>query len=114
MTTKKLIGFDNNLLEKIESFATENDMTFTNAVRTLIQKGLGINPNDLDKTDSEVLNELIDKVDKLSWWTTDDNTSRLHNIEVAVEDMEKKINVLTAASKLFKKHLSDNDIHLQD
>ena len=64
--------------------------------------------------DDDRINKIEEQVEKLSWWTSDDNTSRMGNIELKLEELEKNINVLTKVSKLFKAHIATNDIHLQD
>jgi hypothetical protein len=40
--TKKLIGFTDDILEKIEAYASENDISFSLAVRELVKKALNI------------------------------------------------------------------------
>ena len=64
------------------------------------------------------VDELSEKIDKLtkdmSWWNADDNESKVGNVKVQVDELEKRINVLTRVSKLFKSHIKDRGIHLQD
>jgi len=116
---KKLIGFTDELVERINDFGAKKKIgSFTEAVRTLIEIALN---NDLEDVTNEAgesfqtqLNELKEKVEKLSWWTTDDNTSRLGNLEVQVNDMDKKLNTVVAISKKLKGHLDNREIHLQD
>jgi uncharacterized protein YwgA len=108
---KKLISFTDEQLEGINKYSELYKKTFTESVRRLIDLGLKEKFN--ESTDGK-LSELEEKIEKLSWWTSDDNTSKLGNIETTIEEMHKSITVLTAAMKLFKKHLKDREIHLQD
>jgi uncharacterized protein YwgA len=108
---KKLISFTDEQLEGINKYSELYKKTFTESVRRLIDLGLKEKFN--ESTDGK-LSELEEKIEKLSWWTSDDNTSKLGNIETTIEEMQKSITVLTAAMKLFKKHLKDREIHLQD
>ena len=119
MTTKKLIQFTEEQLEKIQEHSDKYKKTFTESVRILINNAL----KQLDQPEEEEsvpdivddrLAALEEAVEKLSWWTSDDNTSRLGNLETHVSEMQKSVNVLTAAMKLFKGHLKDRSIHLQD
>jgi uncharacterized protein HemX len=107
MASKKLISFTDDKYKK----------TFTESVRILIDNALK-QLNQPEQVDSDGVFERVaaleEEVKKLSWWTCDDNTSRMGNIEVELKNMQKSINVLTAASKLFKGHLKDRSIHLQD
>lgn len=124
---KKLIGFDETLIERIEKYANESNNTFTNAVRNLIDIGLyqveeessqnTIEPTE-DEPDGIDLITLAKEVEKLKqqteWFKADDTQSRLHNVEITIAEIEKKVNVITVASKLFKKHIEDREIHLVD
>ena len=119
MATKKLIAFSDEQLELIEKFSDKYKKTFTEAVRVLIDNALkdAFGEDIATITDDSIakkLAELEGEVKKLSWWTCDDNTSRLGNMEIELEKMQKQINILTAASKLFKGHVKDRSIHLQD
>ena len=115
---KKLISFTDEQLEKIKEHSDKYKKTFTESVRILIDNAL----KQMDQPEVESIPDVVDDrlaaleeaVEKLSWWTSDDNTSRLGNLETHVSEMQKSVNVLTAAMKLFKKHLSDRSIHLQD
>ena len=113
---KKLISFTDEQLEKIKEHSDKYKKTFTESVRILIDIGLreAFDESDIPDEVSERLKALEESVEKLSWWTSDDNTSRLGNLEFQVGEMQKSINVLTAAMKLFKKHVKDRSIHLQD
>lgn len=129
--TKKLIGFDQELLEKIEKYSKKEDVTFTEAVRKLIE--FGLNPVEvktedepiIDKTTVDIIKKYIEKaqnseerLDKLekdmSWWNADDNESKVGNLQVQVNEMEKKLNMVVAIAKKLKGHLENRDIHLQD
>jgi sorbitol-specific phosphotransferase system component IIA len=121
MTTKKLISFTDEQLEGINNYAESYKKTFTEAVRLLLNLGLKQQFGEETETITfvsdgitEKLEELEGEIKKLSWWTSDDNTSRLGNLETHVDEMQKSVTVLTAAMKLFKKHVKDRSIHLQD
>ena len=127
---KKLIGFTEELVAEIEAFSAEknHNKSFTDSVRTLIEFGLKyVDEKYIEKPQPETAEDSGDKEDlithvknlerevkKLSWWTSDDNTSRMGDLEVEVKDLTKKLNVIIAASKHFKGHLKDRSIHLQD
>lgn len=131
---KKLIGFDDELLDKIEVYAGKRGLTFTEAVRNLIEIGISTQDTDTEeqKGDSVDFPSLVNTVVKMqgehfnlikqvaklnkdmAWWNADENTSRTGNLEIKHVEMEKKMNVLTKVSKLFKAHLNDRSIHLQD
>jgi len=119
---KKLIGFTDKLLERINIYAEKKKTNFTDAVRILVELALDVqSSNDPDNVDTETgdplrgqLNELKEQVEKLSWWTSDDNTSRMGNLEVKVDEMENKLNIIVAISKKLKGHLNNREIHLQD
>jgi hypothetical protein len=115
---KKLIGFTDELIERINAYANSNNTNFTDAVRSLVELALNSNLEEITNEAGEPfqaqLNELKEKVEKLSWWTTDDNTSRLGNLEVEVKEMDKKLNIVVAISKKLKGHLNNTEIHLQD
>jgi len=114
---KKLIAFEDSLYELIEAYSEKYTIkTFTDAVRRLVEIGLKYKDEQESNVD-DTITDLKNKIDKLSWWTSDDNTSRLGNLEIEfkrLEEMEKKINILTAAMKLFKEHLRNREIHLVD
>lgn len=119
---KKLIGFSDELIERINAYAEKKKTNFTDAVRSLVELALDVqSSNDPDNVDTETgdplqeqINSLKEQVEKLSWWTSDDNTSRMGNLEVKVEEMEKKLNTIIAVSKQFKGHIKNREIHLQD
>ena len=125
MMNKKLIGFDEKLLEKVEKYSKKQEITFTNAVRQLIELGYAssaIHREDTDnvqgESDSVDLITVVKRLEKLEkdrdWWNTDDIQSRIGNLELEQKNQEKKINVLTRTAKLFKGHLNNREIHLQD
>lgn len=96
---KKLIAFDDELFERIVDFSKRYKKSFTEAVRVLLQLGLKTHYNG-----DEILTDSLDlKVQKLE-----------SNLEMSQAEIEKKINVITAALKLFKGHIKDHSIHLQD
>jgi hypothetical protein len=114
---KKLIAFEDNQIEAINEWAEQYKKTFTEAVRKLVDIGLNGGEEPIEPDSTDLINEvaaLRKQVEDLSWWTADDNTSNLHNLGVKLEEMQKHINVLTAASKLFKGHIKNREIHLQD
>lgn len=117
---KKLISFTEEQMEQINKYSEMYSKTFTESVRILVDEGL---KQILDNGESitlvydgvaEKIAEMEGEIKKLSWWTCDDNTSRLGNMEVRLEEIQKQLNVVLAASKLFKGHLKDRSIHLQD
>ena len=116
---KKLIGFPDELMEKIEQYSDQKGMTFTEAVRNLIESGFTDNTQEQgDQIDFpslvHMVEELQDKVKNMGFWNADDNISRTGNLEIQAEEFDKRINVLTSTAKLFKAHLKDRSIHLQD
>lgn len=130
---KKLIGFDDELLERIEKYANEINESFTGAVRKLVEVGLyevydgtkeTPQPDIEDDSNEptihitglfEAVNRRLDQLEKdFSWWTADDTQSKVGNLEFNLGELEKKINVLTKISKLFKAHISDREIHMVD
>lgn len=119
---KKLIGFNETLLGKVEEYSQKNEITFTEAVRQLIEIGLGeqtdVEQGEPDAPDlASRVTDLEEKIKQFSWWDADDMQSRLGNAELEIKkipDIEKKVNVLVGVSKKFKGHLNDREIHLQD
>ena len=113
---KKLIGFSTTLQEHIEAFATEKNMNFSEAVRFLSEKGLGLHitsDTPTEEGDSIDLITVWKEVQKLQtdtgWFKADDTQSRLGNAELEIKELKKKVLVLLAASKLFKKHIEGDD-----
>jgi tetrahydromethanopterin S-methyltransferase subunit G len=124
---KKLIGFNETLLEKIEKYSQEKEITFTEAVRQLIELGLKaeepIDVPDEVRSEGEMpdietrIADLEKKIIDFSWWNADDFQSRLGNAELAIKELqeiEKKVNILVGVSKNFKGHIENREIHLQD
>lgn len=113
--TKKLIGFPDELVVQIEQYGESKGLSFTEAVRSLIILGL---PQDQDQGDApdfaSRISQLEEKIDQMSWWTGDDNMSRMHNAEVKLDELEKKVNTVVAIAKRLKQHIEDREIHLQD
>jgi hypothetical protein len=120
--TKKLIGFTDDILEKIEAYASENDISFSLAVRELVKKALNIIPTDEENSIDNILNNQVDELIKqvaeltknYSYFQADDTQSKVGNLEVKTDELEKKLNVLTKVSKLFKSHISNRELHVQD
>ena len=50
----------------------------------------------------------------MSWWNADDNESKVGNLQVQVNEMEKKLNTVVAIAKKLKGHMENREIHLQD
>jgi hypothetical protein len=123
---KKLIGFTEELIAEIDKFsAAENQKSFTDSVRILIEKGLECHKSEFSDDDisnmPEQNDDLIKKIEdlekevkRLSWWTSDDNTHRMTVLEGTVAEIEKRLNVVVGVSKHFKGHLDNRSIHLQD
>lgn len=114
---KKLIEFGETLEEQINKYAEEFELSFVGAVRQLIIQGLN-NQNGYDPSKEIDINKLYDQVQKLKentgWFQADDTQSKLGNLELQIEEMKKKMNVVLKSSKLFKKHIDDRQIHLVD
>lgn len=112
---QKLINFTDEQIKQIEEFSSKFSINFTESVRRLIELGLKAQEKITENGEKEnLLQELQEKIEKLSWWTCDDNTSKLTDLESTMNDVIKKVNILTALSKKFKGHLEDRSIHLQD
>lgn len=112
---KKLIGFEDSLFESVNEYAEKYGIpTFTEAIRRLIEIGLKHKDEHPTTDTEEQIKNLTEKVEKLSWWTTDDNTSRLGNLEFELGELTKKVNILIKTSQLFRGHINNREIHLQD
>lgn len=96
---KKLIAFDDELFGRINEFSERYKKTFTESVRILIQLGLKTHYNGSEQFTNSMDLE-IKKIKK--------------ELDILTENIEKKINILSAASKLFKGHVENRSIHLQD
>ena len=125
---KKLIGFDESLLEKIEEFSKEENISFTEAVRKLVEIGLNrlnipTRPKaqdeklpDLDQdiaTDDEIkiLFERMEKLEKgISWWNIEETDSKVSKLEYNLGELDKKVNTLVEISKFFKSHINNRYI----
>lgn len=55
--------------------------------------------------------EIKKQLEHLSWWSADDGASRLGNLELQMKEINKKLNILIKASKIFKTHLKDKECH---
>ena len=121
---KKLIGFGLALEDRINYYANQNDMDFTKAVRSLVEIGLnheGVAITDdieeetiINDVNLTVLQQEVEQLKKdTGWFKADDSQSRIGNIELNIAQLEKKISVLISSSKLFKKHIDNDDIHLR-
>lgn len=130
---KKIINFSDEVLAKIKVYQDSftNNLNFSEAVRQLVVIGVDSitdakqvweAESDESNDDTEgifkQLNELAERVDSIeknySFFQADETQSKLGNLELEVKDSVKKINLLTKVSKLFKSHISNRDIHLQD
>ena len=59
--TKKLIGFDEDLLEKLQKYSEENNLTFTVAVRVLLGNALdkdNVEEGESDTADIATINQI--------------------------------------------------------
>lgn len=119
--TKKLIGFDEDLLEKLQKYSKENNLSFTVAVRVLLEGALdqdNVEEGEPDTADIATINQIEKRLDKLekdmSWWNADENESKVGNLKVQVDEMEKKLNMVVAIAKKLKGHMENREIHLQD
>ena len=126
---KVLIGFPTDLHEHIEAFAADKGTNFSETVRFLIKKGLGLNISDDTATDETgdtidlitIWKELQKLQKETGWYKADDTQSKLNNTQIDIKqlqeqftDLEKKVNVITGAAKLFKAHISNRDVHMVD
>lgn len=97
-------------------------MSFSLAVRELVKKALNIIPTDEESSIDNILNNQVDELIKqvaeltknYSYFQADETQSKVGNLEVKTNELEKKLNVLTKVSKLFKSHISNRELHLQD
>lgn len=118
---KRQIEFSNILLDEIEFFARENSTNFNDAVRLLIQKGLGLIRDDEecdDDSDQECENGInnIEDIEKRievleknnGWFNADETQSKLSRVEFDLEELNKKVKLLTS---LFRRHLQKNETH---
>ena len=71
-----------------------------------------------DMADIATINQIEKRLDKLekdmSWWNADENESKVGNLKVQVDEMEKKLNMVVAIAKKLKGHMENREIHLQD
>lgn len=127
---KKLIGFNETLLERIEEYSKKSGKNFTDSIRKLVTLGLNsLDVPEVGEPDSETPNvdisSLIERLEKLekdmSWWNADENESKVGNLRLdhdnlrkEFDDAAKKLNIVVAVSKKFKGHLENREIHLQD
>jgi hypothetical protein len=133
--TKKLIGFDEDLLNKVQKYSEKKKITFTDGVRSLIEMGLASLDQDIPEinvpflngnegvpdmnepknTELSSLNEKLEKLkEEMSFWNADEAESKIGNLQVQVNEMEKKLNTVVAIAKKLKGHTENREIHLQD
>jgi len=116
---KKLIGFDDELIEKIEKYGDSKKLTFTDAVRQLIITALdGVSTETTTYIADNKIDEIIEEIAKMKksaqWFQADDTQHKISVLESAVNKLESTINTLVGVSKHFKGHLENREIHLQD
>lgn len=126
---KKLIGFPQILLDRIDVYAEREKIDFTKAVRSLIEAGLNStntdNVEEVGEPDGPDLITLAKEIEKLKensgWFQADDTQHKLNNMGVelnelktTVEEIEKRVNVAIASAKIFKGHISNRSLHMQD
>ena len=118
MGTKKLIAFDDDQLETIENYCKKSGITFTKAVQQLTMQALdqdNVEEGEPDSIDLITIEKRLDKLEKdMSWWNADENESKVGNLKVKVDELEKKLNTVIAIAKKLKGHLNNREIHLQD
>ena len=131
---KKLINLSKDALEKVEIYSQKWELNYSETIRKIIQEFDNSEKVEIYSDDSEFVG-LIEKVNSLeknySYFQADETQSKVGNSELLINnlqksikeleekieklsDLENKINVLTSISKLFKKHLDNREIHLQD
>lgn len=109
---KKQIGFSQLLLDEIEVFATENELNFSDAVRLLIQNGLGLIPDEwiAKKPQENNINSIEARLERLEkeniWFKADETQSKISRLEFDTEELRKKISLLIG---LFKRHLRKDE-----
>lgn len=121
---RKMVNFNEELFDLVESFATEHGLQFADAVNKLVLKGLKPEKenNENDKKDSVNIDFVLNKIDGNSyeieelkkntgWFKADDTQSRLGNVEIDIKELSKK---LVNLYKLFKKHINSKEIHLDE
>lgn len=136
MPTKKIIQLSDELIAIVNDYTTKNNLSsFSEAIRLMISN---INEpvsedspspsNDMEAVLDELekaFNGLEKKVQEIEknykYFQADETQSTIGNMNVKLndsvkklEEMEKKVNILTSVSKMFKGHLENRDIHLQD
>ena len=129
MTTKKIIGLSDELIGIVNDYAASNNLSsFSEAIRLMISNINAPVPapeaspsNDMEAVLDELekaFNGLEKKVQEIEknykYYQADETQSTVGNIELKLKEMEKKVNILTSVSKMFKGHLENRDIHLQD
>jgi tetrahydromethanopterin S-methyltransferase subunit G len=123
--TKKIIQLSDELIGIVNDYTAKNNLSsFSEAIRLMISN---INapvpeasPSDTDEF--LALEERVQEIEKnYKYFQADETQSTIGNMNVKLndsvkklEEMEKKVNILTSVSKMFKGHLENRDIHLQD
>lgn len=117
MSKRKVINIPDDLYQKVQEVSAELGIDETATIKRMIADFV-LTKSDGSISERSEITILIDKVANLeknySWFQADDTQSKVGNLEHQVAELEKKINVLTSVSKLFKGHLKDRSIHLQD
>jgi len=135
MVKKKLIGFDEAQTKKIEEYSKKWKLDKSKTVRKMVDEYSDVITDEQEeylhedvslKTHFKIENSIIqNQIDELkkdhkelkknySYFQADETQSKVGNVEAIIEDFEKKLNILTKVSKLFKGHIRNREIHLQD
>lgn len=123
--TKKIIGLSDELIEKVNEYSDKYNLgSFAAAVRQMIENA-DMNKAENEEVEKNVLEELTEKVNWLmknyKYFQADETLSTIGNMDLALketqtklEEVDKKVNILTSVSKMFKGHIQNRDLHMQD
>ena len=125
MPTKKIIQLSDELIAIVNDYAKKNNLSsFSEAIRLMISNINAPVPeaDEMVTVNIPDLEERIQEIEKnYKYFQADETQSTIGNMNVKLndsvkklEEMEKKVNILTSVSKMFKGHLENRDIHLQD
>ncbi len=125
MPTKKIIQLSDELIAIVNDYTKKNNLSsFSEAIRLMISNINAPVPeaDEMVTVNIPDLEERIQEIEKnYKYFQADETQSTIGNMNVKLndsvkklEEMEKKVNILTSVSKMFKGHLENRDIHLQD
>ena len=116
----KNIGFTDEVIEIVERYQEKwGGTNFTRTVLKIIKK-YDQQRSTPDFNADEFNERLLEMEKNYSYFMADETQSQVGNIEFKLkeyaeqfEEIEKKLKVLIASSKLFKAHLNDREIHMK-